>query len=64
MGWLDGRYGEIAPLFSPIKFLTDWEKAEALRVPINVYKPRNAAAKEAVNLAAELLERIGVTTHA
>ncbi len=63
LGWLYGKYGEQIPLFSSIRFLTDWEKAEALSIPIHMYKRKRGAAQEALALVSNLLERMGVTTH-
>ena len=64
LGWLGGKYGDDISMFSPIRFLTDWEKAEALSIPIHMYKRKRGAAQEALALVSDLLERIGVVTHA
>lgn len=58
LGWLDGRYGDKIRMFSPIRFLTDWEKAESLQVPVHMYNPRSTAASDARLLVKEILERV------
>lgn len=59
LGWIEGRYGE-AILFNPIRFLTDWEKAEALQKPIHVFNPRSAATLDARSLMDEISQRLGL----
>lgn len=58
-GALTKRYGE-AKMFSPLRFLTAWEEAAQLRVPVNRLAYENDAAKEAERFTREVLTRIGV----
>jgi chromosome partitioning protein len=60
LGWIDGRYGDKIRTFTPIRFLTDWEKAEAKQMPIHMYNPRSAAATDARGLVKEILGRVEV----
>lgn len=63
LGWLGGKYGDNL-LFSPIRFLTDWEKAEALQMPIHLYNPRSAAAADTRTLVKQILAATGAEAHA
>jgi len=56
-GLLLGRYGEDM-VFSPMKFLTAWEKASAKQVPINRLGRKSDAADEAVKMVDEVLEKM------
>lgn len=60
LGFLDGRYGQNISVFEPIRYLTDWEKAEAKLLPVFVYKPRSEAAQEAMGFVDAVLNRVGV----
>lgn len=60
LGWLDGRYGEIAPVFHPMRYLTDWEKAESKRMTIQQFRPRSGAASDLRIIVDEILDRVGV----
>jgi chromosome partitioning protein len=59
LGWIAGRYGDEI-LFPAVKFLTDWEKAESLQVPVYMYNPRSEAASDARGLVEAILSRIEV----
>lgn len=59
LGWIEGRYGDNI-LFSPIRFLTDWEKAEAMQVPVHMFNHRSPATQDAMRLMSELSERLGL----
>lgn len=56
---LRNHYGELH-IFSPVKFLDAWEKANALRTPITRLPFEKGAAKEAVRFVNEVLQRMGV----
>jgi len=60
LGWLDGRYSEIAPVFHPMRYLTDWEKAESKRLAIHKFSPRSSAANDLRIIVDEILDRLGV----
>jgi chromosome partitioning protein len=53
-GWLSGKYGDEL-LLPPVRFLTDWEKAEAKQMPIHIYSPRSAATADTRALVNHLL---------
>jgi chromosome partitioning protein len=56
-GWLAGKYSD-QMIFPAIRFLTDWEKAEAKRMPIHLYSPRSAATADTRVLVNHMLEAI------
>lgn len=56
-GLLQGKYGTEF-IFSPIRFLTEWEKASARQVPVTMLGYSNDAAKEAKVFTGEVLDRI------
>jgi chromosome partitioning protein len=59
LGWIGGRYGDEI-LFPPVKFLTDWEKAESMQIPVYMYNSRSEAASDARTLIEAILGRIEV----
>ena len=63
LGWLGGKYGNES-LLSPIRFLADWEKAEAKQMPIHLYNPRSAAAADTRNLVRQILAATKAEAHA
>lgn len=62
-GLLLGKYGE-DKIFSPMRFLTEWEKASAKQLPVNMLGYKNDAAAEAARFVEELLQRMESQSHA
>lgn len=60
---LKAQYSD-ALFFSPLKFLTAWDEAAQLRLPINRLGYDNDAAPEAERFAREVLQRLGVVENA
>lgn len=58
-GLLKGKYGEDM-VFSPVRFLTAWEKASAKQVPINMLGYKSEAATEAKRMVDEILEKMEI----
>lgn len=56
-GLLRGKYGEGA-VFSPMRFLTEWEKASARQLPVNLLGYKNDAAFEAQRFVDEVLQKM------
>lgn len=61
-GLLRGKYGEDM-VFSPMRFLTEWEKASAKQLPVNMLGYKNDAAAEAALFVDEVLQKLEAQQH-